>query len=106
MQQLELYKQGYQETMDELANYEPDYKGNEAYYEAMGIHSEQEYYDAVTEIEDKMYDYAESISDTEQSVVEMYESSIDAAEDYFDELIDGYNDYIDSVKEALSAERD
>lgn len=106
LQQLEMYKQGYQETMDELAKYEPDYESNKAYYEALGIHSEQEWYDKTEELISQQYEFAESISDTEQSVVDMYESSIDAVEEYVDTLIDGYNDYIDSVKEALDAERD
>lgn len=106
LQELETYKQGYQNTMDELAKYEPDYEGNEAYYETLGIHSEQEYYDKTEELISQQYDFAESISDTEQSIVDMYESSIDATEEYIETLIDGYNDYIDSVKEALDAERD
>lgn len=106
LQQLEMYKQGYQETMDELAKYEPDYENNKAYYEALGIHSEQEYYDKTEELISQQYDYAQSISDTEQSVVDMYESNIDAVEEYTETLIDSYNDYIDSVKEALDAERD
>lgn len=92
--------------MDELAKYEPDYKGNETYYAGLGIHSEQEYYDKVSELTDNQYQFAESINDTEQSIVDMYESSIDAVEEYINTLIDGYNDYIDSVKEALDAERD
>ena len=106
LQQLEIYKQGYQETMDELAKYESPYAGNESYYESLGIHSEQEYYDKTQELISQQYDYAESISDTEQSVVDMYESNIDAVEEYTETLIDSYNDYIDSVKEALDAERD
>ena len=106
IQELEMYKQGYQETMDELAKYEPDYEGNKSYYESLGIHSEQEYYNKTEELISQQYDFAESISDTEQSVVDMYESSIDAVEEYIDTLIDGYNDYIDSVKEALDAERE
>ena len=105
LQELEMYKQGYQETMDELAKYQADYAGNEEYYEALGIHSEQEWYDKTEELISQQYDFAESISDTEQSIVDMYESSIDAVEEYVDMLIDGYNDYIDSVKEALDAER-
>ena len=44
VQELEFYKQGYQDTMDELAKYEPDYESNKSYYESLGIHSEQEYY--------------------------------------------------------------
>lgn len=105
IQELETYKQGYQNTVDELAKYEPDYEGNEGWYAALGIHSEQEYYDKVEELTDQQYSYAESISDTEQSVVDMYESSIDAVEEYTQTLVDGYNDYIDSVKEALDEER-
>ena len=106
LQALEMYKQGYQDTMDELAKYEPDYENNKAYYEALGIHSEQEWYEKTEELISQQYDFAESISDTEQSVVDMYESSIDAVEEYTETLIDSYNDYIDSVKEALDAERD
>lgn len=106
LQELETYKQGYQRTMDELAKYEPAYAGNEDYYEALGIHSEQEWYDKTEELISQQYDFAESISDTEQSIVDMYESSIDAVEEYVDKLVDSYNDYIDSVKEALDAERD
>ena len=106
LQELETYKQGYQETMDELAKYESPYADNEEYYTSLGIHSEQEYYDKTEELISQQYDFAESISDTEQSIVDMYESSIDAVEEYVDTLIDGYNDYIDSVKEALDAERD
>ena len=106
LQELETYKQGYQNTMDELAKYQADYAGNEDYYETLGIHSEQEWYDKTEELISQQYDFAESISDTEQSIVDMYESSIDAVEEYVDTLIDGYNDYIDSVKEALDAERD
>ena len=106
LQQLEMYKQGYQATMDELAKYEPDYESNKSYYEGLGIHSEQEYYDKTEELISQQYDFAESISDTEQSVVDMYESNIDAVEEYTETLIDSYNDYIDSVKEALQAERD
>ena len=105
IQALETYKQGYQNTMDELAKYEPDYTGNESYYESLGIHSEQEYYDAVEKLTDQQYKFAESINDTEQDIVGMYESSIDSVEEYVDTLIEGYNDYIDSVKEALDAER-
>ena len=105
LQELETYKQGYTETVDELEKYAASYKGNEAYYEALGIHSEQEWYDKTEELISQQYDFAESISDTEQSVVDMYESSIDAIEEYTETLIDGYKDYIDSVKEALDAER-
>ena len=106
IQELELYKQGYQNTMDELAKYESPYSGNENHYANLGIHSEQEYYEKTEELISQQYDYAESISNTEQSIVDMYESSIDATEEYIDSLIDGYNDYIDSVKEALDAERE
>lgn len=106
IQELELYKQGYQNTMDELAKYESPYAGNEESYVNLGIHSEQEYYDKVEELISQQYNYAESISDTEQAVVGMYESNIDAVEEYVDTLIDSYNDYIDSVKEALDAERE
>lgn len=106
LQELETYKQGYQEIMAELAKYESPYAGNEEYYASLGIHSEQEYYDKTEELISQQYDFAESINDTEQSIVDMYESSIDAVEKYVDTLIDGYNDYIDSVKEALDAERD
>ena len=106
LQELETYKQGYQNTMDELAKYESPYEGNEAYYESLGIHSEQELYDKTEGLISQQYDFAASISDTEQEIVGMYESSIDAVEEYTETLIDGYNDYIDSVKEALDAERD
>lgn len=106
LQELETYKQGYQNTMDELAKYELDYEGNQSYYDGLGIHSEQEWYDKTEELISQQYDFAQSISDTEQSVVDMYENSIDAVEEYMETLIDGYNDYIDSVKEALDAERD
>ena len=105
LQKLELFKQGYQETMEELAKYQENYAGNEDYYEALGIHSEQEWYDKIEELISQQYDFAESISDTEQSIVDMYESNIDAVEEYIETLIDGYSDYIDSVKEALEAER-
>ena len=106
LQELETYKQGYQNTIDEMAKYAEEYEGNESLYASMGIHSEQEYYDKVESLMDQQYDYAQSISDTEQSIVDMYESSIDAVEEYTQTLVDGYNDYIDSVKEALDAERD
>lgn len=106
LQELETYKQGYKETVDELDKYAASYEGNEAYYEALGIHSEQEWYDKTEELISQQYDFAESISDTEQSIVDMYESNIDAVEEYTETLIDSYNDYIDSVKEALDAERD
>ena len=106
VQELELYKQGLEETKDELEQYNKAYAGNEAYYAKLGIHSEQEYYDKVEELTDNQYNLAESINDTEQSIVDMYESSIDAVEEYIETLIDGYNDYIDSVKDALDAERD
>lgn len=105
LQELETYKQGYQKTIDELVKYKSPYVGNEEYYESLGIHSEQEYYDKTEELISQQYDFAESISDTKQSVVDMYESSIDAVEEYVDTLVDGYNDYIDSVKDALDAER-
>ena len=106
LQELETYKQGYQNTIDEMAKYAEEYEGNEGWYASLGIHSEQEYYDKVESLMDQQYDYAQSISDTEQSIVDMYESSIDAVEEYTQTLIDGYSDYIDSVKEALDAERD
>lgn len=106
IQELEFDKEGLQKAQDELNKYSFSYEGNEDYYEGLGIHSEQEYYDKVEELTDQQYQFAESISDTEQSIVDMYESSIDAVEEYIDTLIDGYNDYIDSVKEALDAERD
>lgn len=107
VQQLELYKQGLEETEAELKKYNKAYSNNtKAYYEGLGIHSEQEYYEKVEELTEQQYDLAESISDTEQSIVDMYESNIDAVEEYIETLIDGYNDYIDSIKEALDAERD
>ena len=82
MQELEMYKQGYQETMDELAKYQSPYAGNEDYYASLGIHSEQEYYDKVEGLTEQQYDFAKSISDSEQSIVEMYETQIDAVEEY------------------------
>ena len=106
IQELEFDKEGLKKAQDELDKYSFSYGGNEAYYEALGIHSEQEYYDKVEELTDQQYQYLESINDTEQSIVDMYESSIDAVDEYINTLIDGYNDYIDSVKEALDAERD
>ena len=106
IQELETYKNGLAEVNAERAKYNKSYQGNEGYYESLGIHSEQEYYDKVQELTEQQYDYAQSISDTEQDIVGMYESSIDAVEEYTESLIDSYNDYIDSVKEALDAERD
>ena len=106
LHELETYKQGYKNTKDELAKYGLDYEGNQSYYDGLGIHSEQEWYDKTEELISQQYDFAQSISDTEQSVVDMYENSIDAVEEYIETLVDGYNDYIDSVKEALDAERD
>lgn len=107
VQQLEMYKQGLEETRTELDKYNKAYSDNtKAYYEGLGIHSEQEYYEKTQELTEQQYDFANSISDTEQSIVDMYESNIDAVEEYIQTLIDGYNDYIDSVKEALDAERD
>ena len=107
VQALELYKKGLTETNDELEKYSQAYSNNtKAYYESLGIHSEQEWYDKTEELISQQYDFAESISDTEQSIVDMYESNIDAVEEYTQTLIDSYNDYIDGVKEALDAERD
>ena len=106
IQELEFDKEGLKKAQDELNKYSFSYGGNEAYYESLGIHSEQEYYDKVEELTDQQYQYLESINDTKQSVVDMYESNIDAVEEYTESLIDSYNDYIDSVKEALDAERD
>ena len=107
IQELETYKNGLAEVNAERAKYSDAYSDRtKAYYESLGIHSEQEYYDKVQELTEQQYDYAQSISDTEQSVVDMYESNIDAIEEYTETLIDSYNDYIDSVKEALDAERD
>ena len=106
IQELEFDKEGLAKAQDELNKYSFSYEGNEDYYEALGIHSEQEYYDKVEELTEQQYQYLESISDTEQSIVDMYESNIDAVEAYTETLIDSYNDYIDSVKEALDAERD
>jgi hypothetical protein len=103
---LEDYKEGYYNTIDEMAKYQSPYEGNEDYYNNLGIHSEQELYDKQEELIDQQYTFAESISDTKQSIVDMYESSIDAVEEYVESLVDSYNDYIDSVKEALDAERD
>jgi hypothetical protein len=107
VQALEFYKQGLAETEKELNKYNQTYSENtKAYYEGLGIHSEQEWYDKTEELISQQYDFAESISDTEQSIVDMYESNIDAIEEYTETLIDSYSDYIDSVKEALDAERD
>lgn len=106
IQELEFDKEGLKKAQEELDKYDLSYGGNEAYYEALGIHSEQEYYDKVEELTEQQYQYLESINDTEQSIVDMYESNIDAVEEYTETLIDSYNDYIDSVKEALQAERD
>ena len=106
IQELEFDKEGLAKAQDELNKYSFSYEGNQDYYEALGIHSEQEYYDKVEELTDQQYQYLQSINETEQSIVDMYESSVDAVEEYIDTLIDGYNDYIDSVKEALDAERD
>ncbi len=106
IQELEIYKNGLAEVNAERKKYEDAYAGNEEYYEKLGIHSEQEYYDKVQEIIEQQYDYTKLISDTEQSVVDMYESQIDAVEEYTQTLVESYNDYIDSVKEALDAERD
>lgn len=107
IQELETYKQGLAEVTKQSEKYSLlPYAGNVEYYETLGIHSEQEYYDKMEELIEQQYSYAESISDTEQSVVDMYESNIDAVEEYTETLIDSYNDYIDSVKEALDAERD
>lgn len=106
IQELEFDKEGLKKAQEELDKYDLSYGGNEAYYEALGIHSEQEYYDKVEELTEQQYQYLESINDTEQSIVDMYESNIDAVEEYTETLIDSYNDYIDSVKEALDAERD
>lgn len=44
LQELETYKQGYINTAEELNKYTDSFDGNEDYYEALGIHSEQEYY--------------------------------------------------------------
>ena len=109
IQQLEIYKDVVSETGEatkELEKYQLAYAGNEKYYESLGIHSEQEYYDKFTEAQEQYSQYLEMIDDTEDAIVGMYESSIDAVEEYTETLIDGYNDYIDSVKEALDAERD
>lgn len=106
IQELEFDKEALKKAEEELNEYSFAYEGNEDYYEALGIHSEQEYYDKVEELTDQQYQYLESISDTEQSIVDMYESNINAVEEYTQTLVDSYNDYIDSVKEALDAERD
>lgn len=106
IQELEFDEEGLKKAQEELDKYSFSYSGNETYYESLGIHSEQEYYDKVEELTDQQYQFAESISDTKQSIVDMYENSIDAVEEYIDTLVDSYSDYIDSVKEALDAERD
>lgn len=106
IQEIEIYKNALADVEKELDTFKNPYAGNEAFYATMGIDSEQEYYDKLTELQEKQRDYTKTISDSEQSVVEMYESQIDAIEEYTDELIESYNDYIDVVKEALDAERD
>lgn len=111
LQELEFYKQG-------LAQVEADMEefGNKSYNDLTqeqrdslaerGIHSEQEYYDWVTKLDDEQLKYLSSISDTEIAIGDMYEASIDAVEEYTQTLVESYNDYIDVCKEALDAERD
>lgn len=106
IQELEIYKNALADVQEELADFQQGYEGNEEYFASIGIDSEQEYYDKLTELTDKQDEYTKVIKDSEQSVVEMYENQIDAIEEYIGELIDGYNDYIDVVKESLDAERD
>ena len=106
IQELEIYKNALGEAEEELTKYQAAYAGNEAYYETLGIHSEQEYYDKLTEARNQYGEYLGMIDDMEDAVVDMYESQIDAVEEWADEAISAYEDYIDVVKESLNAERD
>ena len=111
LQQLEFYKQGLAQVEADMAEF-----GNKSYNDLTqeqrdtlterGIHSEQEYYDWVTKLDDAQLDYLSSISDTEIAIGDMYEASIDAVEEYTRTLVESYQDYIDACKEALDAERD
>lgn len=106
VQQLEMYKNSLDEVNKKLKEYSRPYEGNESYYKELGIDSEQEYYDAVTKLQDQQQEYLKGVSDTEQAVVDMYEAQIDAIEEYTSELVEHYTEYIDLVKEALDAERE
>ena len=106
IQQLQMYQNALDDTNKKLEEYNKPYAGNEEYYKALGIDSEQELFDKREELIDQQYDYKTAINDTQQSVVDMYEAQIGAVEEWADKAIDAYNDYIDVVKEALDAERD
>lgn len=111
LQELEMYKQGLAQVETDMAEF-----GNTSYNDLTqsqrdalaerGIHSEQEYYDWVTKLDDAQLDYLSNINDTEIAIGDMYEASIDAVEEYTQTLVESYNDYIDACKEALDAERD
>lgn len=111
LQELEFYKQGLAQVEADMAEFD-----NTSYNDLTqdqrdslterGIHSEQEYYDWVTKLDDEQLKYLSSISDTEVAIGDMYEASIDAVEEYTQTLVESYNDYIDACKEALDAERD
>ena len=106
IQQLQMYQNALDDTNKKLEEYNKPYAGNEEYYKALGIDSEQELFDKREELINQQYDYKTAINDTQQSVVDMYEAQIGAVEEWADKAIDAYNDYIDVVKEALDAERD
>lgn len=107
VQQLAMYEDALDRINDKLdKEYSRPYEGNEEYYKGLGIDSEQEYYDAVTKLQDQQQEYLKGVSDTEQAVVDMYEAQIDAIEEYTSELVEHYTEYIDLVKEALDAERE
>ena len=111
LQELEFYKQGLAQVEADMVEF-----GNKSYNDLTqaqrdalterGIHSEQEYYDWVTKLDDAQLDYLSNISDTQVAIGDMYEASIDAVEEYTQTLVESYNDYIDACKEALDAERD
>ena len=106
IQQYEMYKHALEGVNEELAKYQKEYAGNEAYYAELGIDSEQELYDKQRELIDQQYEYAQAVNDTENSVKDAYSAQIDAIEDWANKAVDAYNDYIDVVKESLSAERE
>lgn len=106
IQQYEMYKNALEGVNEELAKYQKEYAGNEAYYAELGIDSDQELYDKKQELIDQQYEYAQAVNDTENSVKDAYSAQIDAIEEWADEAIDAYNDYIDVVRESLDAERD
>ena len=111
LQKLEFYKQGLAQAEADMAEF-----GNKFYSDLTqdqrktlterGIHSEQEYYEWVTKLDDAQLEYLSNISDTQVAIGDMYEASIDAVEEYTQTLVENYNDYIDACKEALDAERD